>query len=60
MGTIKDKNGMHLTESEDIKKRWQEYTEGIYKMKIFLTQITTMVGSLTWNQTSWTKKSSGP
>ena len=60
MGSIKDRNGMDLTESEDIKKRWQEYTEGIYKMKIFLTQITTMVGSLTWNQTSWTKKSSGP
>ena len=27
MGTIKDRNGMHLTEAEDIKKRWQEYTE---------------------------------
>ena len=31
MGTIKDRNGMHLTESEDIKKRWQEYTEELYK-----------------------------
>ena len=31
MGTIKDKNGMHLTEAEDIKKRWQEYTEEPYK-----------------------------
>ena len=31
MGTIKDKNGMHLTEAEDIKKRWQEYTEELYK-----------------------------
>ena len=31
MGTIKDKNGMDLTESEDIKKRWQEYTEELYK-----------------------------
>ena len=30
MGTIKDRNGMHLTEAEDIKKRWQEYTEEIY------------------------------
>ena len=41
MGTIKDKNGMDLIEAEDIKKRWQEYTE-IYK-KIFMTQITMMV-----------------
>ena len=45
MGTIKDRNGMDLTEAEDIKKRWwQEYTE-LYK-KIFMAQITTMVWSL--------------
>ena len=31
MGTIKDRNGMGLTEAEDIKKRWQEYTEELYK-----------------------------
>ena len=31
MGTIKDRNGMDLTEAEDIKKRWQEYTEEWYK-----------------------------
>ena len=31
MGSIKDRNGMDLTEAEDIKKRWQEYTEEIYK-----------------------------
>ena len=42
MGTIKDRNGMDLTEAEDTKKRWQEYTEKLYK-KIFLTQIITMV-----------------
>ena len=42
MGTIKDRNGSDLTEAEDIKKRWQEYTE-----KIFMTQIITMVWSLT-------------
>ena len=42
MGTIKDRNGMNLTEAEDIKKRWQEYTEELYK-KILMTQITTMV-----------------
>ena len=40
--TMKDKNGMELTEAEDIKKRWQEYTEELYK-KIFMTQIITMV-----------------
>ena len=45
MGTIKDRNGMDLTEAEDIKKRWQEYTEELYK-KIFMTQIIMMVSSL--------------
>ena len=33
MGTIKDRNGMDLTEAEAIKKRWQEYTEELYKKK---------------------------
>ena len=33
MGTIKDRNGMDLTEAEDIKKRWLEYTEELYKKK---------------------------
>ena len=42
MGTIKDRNHMDLTEAEDIKKRWQEYTEKLYK-KIFMTQIIMMV-----------------
>ena len=42
MGSIKDRNGMDLTEAEHIKKRWQEYTEEVYK-KIFMTQIITMV-----------------
>ena len=42
MGSIKDRNGMDLTEAEDIKKRWQEYTEEIYK-KNFMTQIIMMV-----------------
>ena len=42
MGSIKDRNGMDLIEAEDIKKRWQEYTEELYK-KIFTTQIITMV-----------------
>ena len=33
MGTIKDRNGMDLTEAEDIKKRWQEYTKKLYKKR---------------------------
>ena len=33
MGTIKDRNSMYLTEAEDIKKRWQEYTEKLYKKR---------------------------
>ena len=42
MGSIKDRSVMDLTEAEDIKKRWQEYTEELYK-KDFMTQIITMV-----------------
>ena len=42
MGSIKDRNGMDLTEAEDIKKRWQEYMEELYK-KVFKTQIVKMV-----------------
>ena len=34
MGSIKDKNGMDLTEAEDIKKRWQEYVEELYKKRL--------------------------
>ena len=37
MGTIKDRNGMDLTEAKDIKKRWQEYTEELYKKDLFDT-----------------------
>ena len=45
MNPIKDRNGMYLTEAEDIKKRWQEYTEELYKKKKknFMTCIITMV-----------------
>ena len=46
MGTIKERNGMDLTEAEDIKKRWQD-TQKKYTKKIFMTQITTIVRSLT-------------
>ena len=42
MGSIKNRNGMGLTEAEDIKKRWQEYQKN-YTKKIFMTQIITMV-----------------
>ena len=46
MGTIKDRNGMDLTEAEDIKKRWQNTQKNCTK-KIFMAQIITMVSSLT-------------
>ena len=42
MGSIKDRKGRDVTEAEDIKKRWKEYTEELYK-KIFTTKIITMV-----------------
>ena len=46
MDSVKDRNSMDLTEAEDIKKRWQEYTKELHK-RILRTQITTMVQSLT-------------
>ena len=46
MGIIKDRNGKDLTEAEEIKKRWQENTEELFK-KVLMTQITMMVWSLT-------------
>ena len=55
MGTIKGRNGMDLTESKDIYKN----TEKNYTKKIFMTQITTMVWSLTKRQTYCNAKSSG-
>ena len=42
MGSIKDRNGMDLTEAEDIQKRWQKYTEELHK-KDFMTQVIMMV-----------------
>ena len=44
MGTMKDRNSTDLKEAEDIKKKWQESTEELYK-KIFMTQRITMVWS---------------
>ena len=59
MGTIKDRNGMHLTEAEDIKKRWQEYTEELYKKDLHnQDNHDGMITDL--DQTSWNVKSSGP
>jgi len=43
IGSIKDRNALGLTEAEDTKKRWQEYTEELYKKKIFMTQIITIM-----------------
>ena len=50
MGSIKDRNGMDLTEAEDIKKRWQEYTEELYKKDLH-DQIIMMVWSVTKSHT---------
>ena len=59
MGTIKDKNSMDLTEAEDNKKWWQEYTEELYKKD--LNHPNNHNGVITHqNQTSWSAKSSGP
>ena len=59
MGTIKDRNGMDLTEAEDIKMRWQEYTEELYKKYLFDPDNHDGV-IIDLSQTSWNMKSSGP
>ena len=43
MVSIKDTHSMNLTEKEDLKKRWQEYTDELYKKNVLMTQITMMV-----------------
>ena len=59
MGSIKDRNGMDLIETEDIKKRWQEYTEELYKKD--LHDQDNHDGVITHLEpTSWNTKSSGP
>ena len=55
MGTKKGRNGMDLTEAEGIKKRWQEYTEELYKK-----DPDNHDGVITHRQTSWNAKSSEP
>ena len=57
MGSIKDRNGMNLSEAENIKKRWQEYTEVLYQKD--LHDPDDHDGMIT-HQTSWNVKSSGP
>jgi len=58
MGTIKDGNGMDLTEAEDAKKKWQGYTEELYKKDFHNPD--NHNGVITKSQTSWNAKSSGP
>ena len=59
MGSTKDRNGMNLIEAEDIKSRWQEYTEELYKKD--LHDPDNHDGVITYlSQTSWNVKSSGP
>ena len=59
LSTIKDRNGMDLTEAEDIKKRWQEYTEELYRKD--LQDPDNHDGVITHlKPTSWNVKSSGP
>ena len=57
MGSTKDRNGMDLTEAEDIK-RWQEYTEELYKKDFYDPD--NHDGVITQSQTPWNVKSSGP
>ena len=59
IGTIKDRNGMDLTEADDVKKRWHEYTEELYKKD--LHGLDNHDGVITHlSQTSWNVKSSKP
>ena len=58
MGSIKDRNGMDLTEAEDIKKRWQEYTEELYKTDLHDPDNHDGV-VITKSQTFWNAKSRG-
>ena len=58
MGTKMDRNIMDLTEAEDFKKRWQKYTEKVYKKDIHDPD--NHHGVITQSQTSWNVKSSGP
>ena len=58
MGSIKCRNGMEVREAGDIKKRWQDYREELYKKE--LHDPNNQDGLITQSQTSWSVKSSGP
>ena len=60
MGSIKDRNGMDLTEAEDIKKRWQEYTEELYKKDHNPDNHEGVIIHTHLEPESWNVKSSGP
>ena len=61
MGSIKDRNGMNLTEAEDIKKRWQEYTDEYTKKDLHnRDNHDGVITHLEPDMTSWNAKSSGP
>ena len=53
MGLIKDRNGMDLTEAEDIKKRWQEYTEELYKKDLHYGVITHLEPDILECEVKW-------
>ena len=57
MSTIKDRNDMDLTEAEDIKKRWQVYTEELCKKGLNDPDNYDGVITIMWSQTSWNAKS---
>ena len=59
MGTIKDGKGMDLTEAEDIKKRWQEYTEELYKKDLHDPENHSGMIQTSWNaKSSWSQEAS--
>ena len=60
MDSIKDRNGMDLTEAEDTKKRWEEYTEELYKKNLHNSDNHNGVITHLKSQTSWNAKSSVP
>ena len=61
MGMLKDRNGMDLTEAEDIKKRWQEYTEELQEKDLHdPNNHNGVITHLELDFTSWNVKSSGP
>ena len=62
MGTIKGRNGMYLTEAEEIKKRWQEYTEELYKKDLHYSDnhdgVITHLEPASWCEVKWALEAS--